>query len=626
MESIPNSVRGKYAARKHLFSRVAAFVAVTFAGYILGQAPDLSDFMLLFAIGVPIGLFGVWLASFIPGGAPERGDHERSSYGDMLEALQDRRFVLFVLGSGLITLTLGPLTSFVPLFMQERVGLSSGNTVLLDTGIMVGSLLSSYLWGWAADRYGSSPVMLSGIYLQALLPVAWLLMPRHSTWSLYVALAVATLSGIARMGWMIGSRRLLFVNVVPVEKKAGYTSLRLAWVGMVGGLGKLVGGRVLDLTSNVSGQFLTLTLDPYTPLFLVTLALPLLSAFLLRRVRTDSRVTTGQFAGMFVRGNPLQALTSLLRFHRARDEQATVSRTEDLGEAHSPLTVEELLEALEDPRFYVRYEAIVSIARTSPSKPLMKALTEVLAGNSPALSVVAAWALGRIGDQEAIPALREGLNARYRSIQAHCARSLGSIGDRSIAPLLLRRMKKEEDQRLRLAYASALGKLGDRAAVEELLAMLHAHDEADFRDELSLALARLMGDEHRFVELLREARVDLGTAMSQAVFGLRRKLRAYHTDGHSLLPLADACAGAFARDNLEDGVDRLRKIIDALPLEEMDAIVGTILSDCASQLVDLGANRIEYAILAVQAIDTGLQPEPGSILARVLTLDDLDPT
>ena len=33
-----------------------------------------------------------------------------------------------------------------------------------------------------------------------------------------------------------------------------------------------------------------------------------------------------------------------------------------------------------------------------------------------------------MGDERALEALREGLNAPYRSVQAHCARALGTLG------------------------------------------------------------------------------------------------------------------------------------------------------------------------------------------------------
>ncbi len=45
---------------------------------------------------------------------------------------------------------------------------------------MIGSLLSSYFWGWLADRYGSKPIALNGLLMTLLLPILWAIMPRGS--------------------------------------------------------------------------------------------------------------------------------------------------------------------------------------------------------------------------------------------------------------------------------------------------------------------------------------------------------------------------------------------------------------------------------------------------------------
>ena len=165
--------------------------------------------------------------------------------------------------------------------MREQVGLDDGGIVLLQTGTLVGALLSSYLWGWAADRYGSVPVTLSGLSLRAALPIFWMLMPRNSEYSLYVALVIAFLQGVADMGWGIGSARLLYVKVVPPDKRTDYMALYYAWIGIVGGISQLSGGRILDATQGLSGQIGIFTIDPYLPLFVASVALPFVSFFLL---------------------------------------------------------------------------------------------------------------------------------------------------------------------------------------------------------------------------------------------------------------------------------------------------------------------------------------------------------
>ncbi len=606
-EQVPDALRGKYTAVKNSLANLATFLAVLVAGHVLGPNPELSQFLILIAVGVTFGIVSVWTATRIPGGAPVRGDPtEQSSYREMIVAARDSNLVRYLFGFGLVALSTVPLVSFVPLFMKEEVGLSSNQVVWLETGILLGGLASSYLWGWLADRYGSKPVMVSGVYLLPLLPLAWLLMPRQVPWSLYIALAIAAGQGFVNTGWTIGSGRLLFVRVVPVEKRTAYLALYYAWVGIAGGLGQLFGGWLVELGTEISGQWWVLNLDPYTPLFLVGILCPLIALLLFRRVKADSLVTTRQFAGMFLRGNPFLAMESLVRYHRARDERATVAMTERLGSTKSPLTVEELIEALHDPRFFVRFEAIVSITRHGPDPRLTDALIQTLEGNEPSLSTIAAWGLGRIGGERALEALRRGLEARYRSVQAHCARSLGSLGDRTVLPTLLDRLMTENDVGLQMAFAAALGQLGAVEAINPLLDLLRASSTEDARMEFTLAVARLVGDEHRFIQLQRRATSEPGTTLSQAVTALKGKLAKSQYSSAEIEMALDSAAEVLAQDDLVQGVDQLCSVLRLLPANHAEGTCGIVIRECIRQIDEFGLQRTEYVVLALHAFDCTL--------------------
>jgi HEAT repeat protein len=329
----------------------------------------------------------------------------------------------------------------------------------------------------------------------------------------------------------------------------------------------------------------------------------LAAALLFRRLRADSSVTTRQFTGMFLRGNPLLAMESLVRYHRARDERATVAMTERLGRTRSPLMVEELIEALHDPRFFVRFEAVVSTARHGPDPRLVEALIEVLQGNEPSLSTVAAWALGRMGDERAVEALRRGLDARYRSVQAHCARSLGSLGDRAVIPLLMERLATEGDVGLQMAFASALGSLGATEAAGRLLDLLRSAGSKDVRMEFLLAVARLVGNEHNFIQLQRRVETEPGTALSQEVTRLKGRLNRAHQTTMEMEEALDAAAEALAQEAVEEGVGLLSSALEMLPLEQLRGTCGLVVQDCVAQMGKLGAERLEYVVLALHGLE-----------------------
>lgn len=606
-EYIPNSIRGKYSATNNIFVNLAGLAAITIAGMVVGSSQEIGRFMLLFGMALVFGGLSVWSGSFIPGGAPPSRQDQAAGQPPLRlsTALRDGNFRLYLLGVGLMALAVTPLASFLPLFMQEKVGLSPGSVVLLQNGTLFGGLLSSYLWGWAADRYGSKPIMLTGAFLTASLPVLWMLMPRQSPLSLGFALAIAFLQGTANLSWGIGSARLLFVSLVPPSNKAAYMALYAAYMGIMGGISQLLGGRLIDLTSGIQGQLWIFEVDSYTVLFAGGLLLPLVSSLLIGALRSEKTVSLGEFAGLFLHGNPFMAVESLLRYHFARDESDAVSVTARLGRTGSPLTVEELLDALKDPRFYVRFEAIVSIARRSPDERLLEGLVKILEGRDPALGVIAAWALGRIGDPSAIQPLRASLDSPYRSIRAHAARSLGSLGDSEAVPLLLEHLEQESNHGLQVAYASALGKLGAEEVTGWLLSLLEQEDDLDARQEIALSLARIVGDEKQFIQLLRTEQQEFGTALSRSLSAFRRKVSPMPPEADAALPLIEATAEILARQDLERGLPLLAEIIRALPRGHFDPACQRILDECGSQLQQAGSGRMEYPALALHVLNSG---------------------
>ena len=602
-EFIPPGIRGKYSATSNILISLAGLVAVSASGYIVSRPLGLERYTILFAAGVLFGFLSVWLQSHVPGGRPHPvASDRRARRSDLWSPLRDRNFVAYLIGAGLIVLANGALGTFIPLYMREKIGLSIANVILLQNGTLLGGLLSSYLWGWAADRYGAKPVALVGLLLTATLPVWWLIMPRQAGISLYVALAIAWLQGTANLGWAIGSARLLYVGIVRPGKNSAYMAQYNAWMGVIGGISQVAAGSLLDAFSGFQTMFLGIEIDSYGVLFIVAFVLLVVSILAVRRIRAEGKLSVGEFAGLFFHGNPILAVELLIRFHLAKDEPAIVTVTERLGQSKSPLTVDELLDALADPRFYVRFEAIVSIARRGPDERLMKALARVLKGSDPALSVIAAWALGRIGDSRALEPLRQALQAPYRSVKAHAARSLATLGDLEFIAILKHQLEAETDLGLQIAYASSLGRLQDRQAAPELLRLLRFCPDTDGQMELSLSLARILGEEARFIQLLRGTRADAGTSLSQAISGLQGLFGDIPTPEDPDRFLVAACAESLAHDDMTGGADRLAALICAVPKDAFEPYIDLILKDCGDWLATYGCERIEYMILAILAL------------------------
>ena len=106
------------------------------------------------------------------------------------------------------------------------------------------------------------------------------------------------------------------------------------------------------------------------------------------RVRADAEYGVGEFAGMFLRGNPLLAVSSLVRYQFAKDETAAVLVTERLGSAKSPLAVDELT---------------AQLATAFPGLPNARWVAlRLLDGDESIIRAVRSGELGELGHQEQI--------------------------------------------------------------------------------------------------------------------------------------------------------------------------------------------------------------------------------
>ena len=382
-ELVPNSVRGKFSAAQNIVFVLLGATTLAAAGAFLGNDAQLSQFRILFVVGLVFGLLSVAFHSALPGGGSVRDDdQQRADFGSMWEALRDRQFQLFLATGGLVTLGWAPLSmgGFLPLFLKEQVGLDPDQVLYFNAVVMGSGLVSCFVWGWAVDRYGSKPVLLLTLLVLCLYPLGLWVLPRHGALSFQAALVIAVIVGLVLPGWSVSYTRLLYVKLIPPAQRSAYGAIHIAWIGLMSGLAPLITGWVLQYTTDFTGSLGFLVLDPYTPFMWSGLTLMGLSIFLLSRLAGDSDVPVTRFAGMFIQGNALAAMQALVAYQLGGVEGKRISTIERLGEARSPLSVEELIQSLRDPGFNVRFEAIVSIARTRPDPRLTDALVNVLRG------------------------------------------------------------------------------------------------------------------------------------------------------------------------------------------------------------------------------------------------------
>ena len=598
-EIVPNAIRGKFSAASTIVQTIAGMVSMAIASVVLGSSDNLSRFLWLISIGVAMGLVSALSSMMIPGGGPVKDEQAESAMSPMLRPLRDRQFLLFLIATAVTLLGMQPLAIFIPLYMKETIGLLPQQVVLLDLAMMFAAVLASMPWGWAADRYGSKPVMLLGLVLFIFYPVGLILIPRYSETSLTAAICVVFIYGLVSIGWGIGNGRLFYNRLIPAENRAAYTSVYFAWTGIFGAISPLLGGWILERGKNIDMQWMGIHLNPYSPLIGIFFVAVIIAAILMGRLRVEGEMPTWTFASMFFRGDPITAVWALISYNVSGDERSRISATQRLGQTRSPLNVDELIDSLTDPSFNVRHEAIISIARNRPDTRLTTALIKVLNGSDPNLSVTAAWALGRVGDKSAVRSLRALVNSDYEVLASRCARALGALGDRESEPQMLAKFREAGDDGLRIAYASALGAFGCQEAIPEILSFLARSPVEEIRRELLLAVSRIANNEKETIRLQRTAKHDPDTVFSQAIEDLKGKIRHNFRNRNDLTQVVGLCANAFAAQDMATGVTLLIQLIKELLDVAETELTRNILKEVSQRLSEFGPTRMEYIILAI---------------------------
>ena len=313
-EFIPNSVRGWYSALANALSTLASAIALLIAGDVIGSAAGLPRFLWLIGIGTIFGLVGILVMRWVPGGAPDgSGGGAASHLANMRDALRTPNLSAYIKGVGGVMLGSVLLTSFLPLYLKEQMGLPAGTVVTLDMVVMVGGALSSFAWGWAADRVGSRPILMSSLAVGLLLPVGWLFLPRQVPNAVLWCGLLYFIYGVIANGSAIGAGRLLFNSVVPQQKSTSYTAIYYAWIGLTGGIAPLLAGGILSLTAGMHTGIGMVVIDGQTILFI--LAFLFLGYGLLEygRVAPDDIYTTRSAIRKLIKRNPFVKRTSRSR-------------------------------------------------------------------------------------------------------------------------------------------------------------------------------------------------------------------------------------------------------------------------------------------------------------------------
>lgn len=505
-EYMPRQMRGRISGVTSL-----AILPIALGGSVLIQVwldsrSGIGRYFPVFIIGALFGLTSVLSLFGLRGGNP-RPDTPRglAAIRAMRTPVRDGNFWLYLYSSGTQYFAYTAINLFLVLFFRDRLGLSSGQLVLLIALVPVGGALGGLIAGWFVDRYGTRAIRITLQSWQVVLLLSLLLIQPGAAFPEIVAGSIFFLLGLLfQSSIVVGS--IYMLNYVPPAHKENYMTLAYASDGIIGGGATFLAGLLLQFLDAHSPTLLGVTLDSYETLFVLCAVVVTTSALSFAALRETGATGVRAFFANFGSGSAIRALLTIPRYGSLTSEERRQELTYGFGGTRSALVKEELIAALSDPSFDVRHEAIQSLGRLPPGPVVIQALESMLSYDGlEELQYAALTSLGRLRAKESGPRIATFLDSLSALLRARAIRSLGEVRDETYLPRIREMLRADPEINCRLAAVSALGKYGDRTIVGDLvdiyvqLAAAHHTTSDEPRSKVVLlAIAKILALEESF--------------------------------------------------------------------------------------------------------------------------------
>ena len=604
-EFMPRRFRGRIAGRNALIYVPVALIVSWLVQLWLDNQTGIERFYPVFAVGIVIGAVGALSLLGLKGGAPAPAGagSRRLSPRLLAEPLRDRNFGVFLFSSATQYVVYTAINLFMLIYFRERLGMSSGQLVLMAAFVPVGAAAGTTAAGWLVDRYGTRAIRIA---LQSGQILVLLALPFLSRDMIGVEVAVALVfllfGALFQAGIAVGNVYML--NTIPPHAKEAYTAVQYSSDGIVGGGMTFLAGFMLTWVQDMKPELFGVTLDSYEVLFVLAALLTVASATAFSMLREEGAISVRDLLSHFSTGSTVRALWSIYVYGSQTSEDRRRDLAYGFGSMGSPLAKQELIEALHDPSFDVRHEAIRSLGHLAPHADVLDALEGVLDYDGLVeLQYAALTSLGRLRATRSAPAVARFLDNANPLLRARAIRSLGEIRFQPALGRVRDLLANDPDLDCRLAAVSALGKYKDRDSMPGLVViyMEQAADPGEMSEPRSkvvlLAMSKILGCEESFSQQWRREEKDAGQALPDQLMRLGRVLR--NRQGG-----ADAARRIKSMVAAPGGIDRVAALAAIVETEPLVAASGHANAGMVAMMIaDLGASPAPHpAMLILLAI------------------------
>jgi MFS family permease len=169
---IPESTRGRFLTREGTMVNLASFTAFWLAAFVLGGEPRPWHFASLFLFSAVCAGVSLIFLRAIP--AETRVEaHQQSKRPRLTDMLKIRPFRRLLQLNVVWALANGGVLTFLVAWLKTEVQMPEHHILMLSSVIFVGALLNQLFVSRILDRFGSRPVLMTGLLVLLVLLATW---------------------------------------------------------------------------------------------------------------------------------------------------------------------------------------------------------------------------------------------------------------------------------------------------------------------------------------------------------------------------------------------------------------------------------------------------------------------
>lgn len=567
-EFIPKSVRGKIMGRNGLISTPFAILASYIIKIWLDSQTGLERFYPVFIIAIIIGLIAALFLLGIGGGKPRsKNSSDPNFLKKLLVPLKDKNFQLFLYSSGSQFIVITILAIFLTLFFKIRLGVPTGHLVFMSTLMLVGGSFSGIIVGFFVDRYGCRGIRIvlqtAQIFLLLLLPFVG---PNTPGIDFLIGLIFFSFGFLMWGSATIGA--IFMLNYVPAAQKESYMTIAYSMDGLIAGTTTVLAGYLVYWLDTNSIQILGIVLGSYEVLFTLCAIIMASSIIAFAFLQEEGGLGVRDFISQFYEGNPLQALWGINRYSNQTSEERRQDLAYRFGRARSSIAKEELFDALRDPSFDVRYEAILALGHLPISPSVVKALENMLKYEGfVELQYASLTSLGRLKSKNSSLIIMDFLSHKNPLLRARAIRSLADLKYDNALDQIRSTVNNDKEISCKLAAASALGKFKDRASLNSLVSFYYdlANEKNPASEEprskvILLAISKILKCEELFSQEWRKEEKFIGFRLPNLIDELAKTIQKLSGEKKYDRSLLEKVANELANNNTSLSFEALKSL------------------------------------------------------------------